>query len=141
MPVDSVYARNLAAYIKTADIGDIGSDVAFTYDPYLAIEEITAQRFVLLWPDTVTEKSEAHRAWATTIELAIGLFAAAAPNDGPTTDADYDAILDDWDAVIDLLKNDPKLTNVERIARYDLEQSQTRARVVAYAELKFAFFD
>ena len=137
MPIDQTVGYEVAAMLIAANVGDVGIDVYWTYDPFRLVESIDADSFVLVVPDTVSETKEGHQSWATKVTLAVHFAVRAEPTD---LVAMADA-LDDWDAVIDIIKDHPKADTVERDTRFDQEHSQNHARIIATAMVGFSFFE
>jgi len=136
LPLDAKLGRELATRINAAYTGRIKS-VVFTYDPFAESDEIDGSPLAAISPFNLEHVRESRGDWRRDVRLLITMIVKQAPNE----DAGFfDIYLDSWDDLLEVVKADAWVDAMEISGRYELDQSQTQARLICQAiiDLNFA---
>ena len=135
MPLDAKLGRELATLINAAYSGRI-ENVAFTYDPFAESDKIDGAPLAAISPFNLEHVRESRGSWRKDVRLLITMIVKQTPN----ADASFcDVYLDSWDALLEVVKADAWVSDMEISGRYELEQSQTQARLVCQAIINLDF--
>ena len=135
MPLDAKLGRELATRINAAYSGRI-ENVVFTYDPFAESDTIDGAPLAAISPFNLEHVRESRGSWRKDVRLLITMIVKQTPN----ADAGFcDVYLDSWDALLEVVKADAWVSDMEISGRYELEQSQTQARLVCQAIIDLTF--
>ena len=135
MPRDADLGRQLATRINAAATGRI-DDVAFTYDPFAESDAITGTPKTTIAPYNLEHIRESRGDWRRDIRLLITMIVKQEPN---AAAGFFDIYLDSFDELMEVVKADAWVDTIEISGRYELDQSQTQARLICQAIINLNF--
>jgi len=136
LPLDAKLGRELATRINAAATGRIQS-VVFTYDPFAESDKIDGSPLAAISPFNLEHVRESRGDWRRDVRLLVTMIVKQTPNENASF---FDVYLDSWDELLEVVKADAWVDAMEISGRYELDQSQTQARLICQAiiDLNFA---
>ena len=135
MPLDADLGRALADRLSAAYTGRI-HDIYFTYDSWADSETIGDQPVVMLQPFNMERFRESRDEWRKDVSLLATMLVKQKPNSDQHW---FDVYLDSWDSILDLLEADTGVDRLEITGRYELDQSQTQARLICQTIIRLNY--
>ena len=135
LPRDADLGRELAIRINAAATGRIKT-VVFTYDPFAESDQIDGTPLAAISPYNLEHVRESRGDWRRDIRLLITMIVKQEPN---ANAGFFDVYLDSWDELLGVVKADSWIDAIEISGRYELDQSQTQARLICQAIIDLNF--